>query len=63
MLEVMRGSMVVMKDVRKNVRYALEDVIVFDSVSISKKTILSKIRIWHRRLGHVSEKDLVELKK
>ena len=55
--------MVVMKDVRKNVRYALEDVIVFDSVSISKKTILSKIRIWHRRLGHVSEKDLVELKK
>jgi len=57
------GSMVVMKGVWRNDMYDLKGIVVFGSTSTIEKTFLSKIKIWHRRLGHISKKGLVELEK
>lgn len=62
-LKVMRGSMVVTKDVRKDNLYVLESVVVFGSLSTAKNNILSKTKILYIRLGHVNKKSLFELKK
>jgi len=42
--------MVVMKGARKNGLYALKDVIVFLSGSITENTFYSKTKIWDKRL-------------
>jgi len=63
MLKVLKGSLVVIKGVRRNDLYALEDVVVFGPVSTTEKIVLSKTKIWPIRLGHLSEKGLVELEK
>lgn len=62
-LKLMRGSVVVVKGVRKNDLHALEGAIVSGSVSTTEEIVLSKTKIWYRRLGQVSEKDLVEFQK
>jgi len=59
---MLRGTMVVMKGVRKNGLYALEGIVISGSIS-TEKTVYSKIKLWHERLGHVSKKGLEELDK
>ena len=63
MLKVLRGSMVVMKSMRKNGVYALKLIVVSRSMSTIEQTVLSKTEIWHRILSHVSEIGIVDLKK
>jgi len=62
-LKVLRGSMVLMKGVKKNDLYALEDIASSNSTFTIQHIILSKSEIRHKRLGHVSKKCLLELKK
>jgi len=62
MLKVIRGFMVMMKDVRKNSLYVLEDAIVSGLVYTLEKIVLSKAEICHKMLGRVNKKDLVELR-
>ncbi|KAG8367168.1 hypothetical protein BUALT_Bualt16G0044500 [Buddleja alternifolia] len=59
-LKVVKGSMVIMKGIRRNGIYSLIGCTVIGSISSveSDRTVL-----WHRRLGHVSERGLVELSK
>lgn len=56
LLKVMRG---LIKDVKKE---WLVCVVIF-SLSTAQKTVLFKIMVRHRRLIHVTKKDLVKLKK
>ena len=43
--------------------YILEAEVVSGSADVASKKPLSKIEIWHMRLGHASERGLVELGK
>ena len=60
-LEVMKDSRIVMKGVRKHGLYSLEGEIVVGSIALVSVRDMSRTELWHRRLGHVSEKGLVEL--
>ena len=62
-MKVCKGYLVVMKDIIENGLYILQGHIVIGSASIVEKDADETIRLWHRRLGHVSEKGLVELEK
>lgn len=63
MLEVAKGSMVVMRGIKKNGIYSLESDIVIGSTSVVSKKLVSKIEPWHMRLGHLSERGLIDLGK
>ena len=52
--------MVIMKGVKMNGLYILDGRIVVGSVSNVQKQCIGKTRIWHIRLGHISEKGLQE---
>lgn len=52
-----------MKGVGKNDLYVLKGVVVSELVSIAERIVYSSTKLWDKRLGHVSEKDLVELDK
>lgn len=43
--------------------YSLDDAVVSGSVDFASMKPMSKTELWHMRLGHVSEKGLVELGK
>ena len=60
-LEVMKDSRIVMRGVRKHGLYSLEGGVVAGSVASVSVRDMSRIELWHRRLGHVSERGLVEL--
>ena len=61
LLKAVKGSMVVMKGIKKNGLYSLEgDIVIGSTTSISEK-LVSKTELWHMRLGHVSEKGLIKL--
>lgn len=54
--KVLIGSMVVMMGVRKHGMYAFDGAIIYGSAFIAKSTVYFKTELWHKRLGHVSEK-------
>ena len=60
-LKVLKGSLVVMKGVKRNGIYSLIGSTVVGS--ISAVTTINNIMLWHKRLGHVSERGLTELMK
>jgi len=60
-LEVMKDSRIVMRGVRKHGLYSLEGGVVAGSVASVSVRDMSRIELWHRRLGHVSERGLMEL--
>ncbi|KAG8376371.1 hypothetical protein BUALT_Bualt09G0056100 [Buddleja alternifolia] len=62
-LKILKGSFVLMKGVRKNGIYSLLGNTVIGSVSIVTENSMEKGTILHQRLGHVSEKGLIELSK
>ncbi|KAH0652209.1 hypothetical protein KY289_029887 [Solanum tuberosum] len=58
-LKVSKGALVLMKGIRRGTLYYLQGSIVTGSVAVS--TSLSDddlTRLWHMRLGHMSDKDL-----
>ena len=55
--------MIFMKGMQKNGLYSLIGEVVMGPVAIVSVKRLSKIELWHKRLGHVSERWLIELGK
>src|ERR1044072_4008907 len=62
-LRVMKGSKKVLRGVKKQDLYTLEAEVVSGLTNVTSTKPLSKTEIWHMRLGHISEKGLVELGK
>ena len=60
---VQKGSMIFMKGMQKNGMYSLIGALVMGSAATVSVIRLSKTELWHRRLGHVSERGLIELGK
>lgn len=54
-LTVIKGSLFVIKEERKNGIYVLKGVSVTDSVSMHAKVTSNKTRLWHLRFGHISD--------
>ena len=63
LLKVINGSMVIMRGIKKNGLYSLEAEVVIGSMANITARTLSKTELWHMRLGHVSERGLIELEK
>ncbi|KAH9679155.1 hypothetical protein KPL71_026007 [Citrus sinensis] len=61
-LKVLKGSMVVMKGNMSNGLYVLQGSAVIGDVAVSNQK-LNKTMLWHMRLGHMSERGLIELSK
>ena len=62
-LKVLKGSMIFMNEMQKNGLYSLiGEVVMGSAVAVFVKR-LSKTELWHRRLGHISERGLIELGK
>ena len=62
-LEVMKDSRIITRGVRKHDLYSLEGKVVAGLIASGFVRDMSRIELWHRRLGHVSERGLVELSK
>ena len=62
-LKVIKGSMVVIRGCKKNGLYSVEGSVVTSSVASVSNKVQSKSELWHKRLGHVSERGLIELGK
>lgn len=62
---ILKGSMVIAKGYKDktNGLFILDSTVVSGHASVVSKTITDKTKLWHQRLGHVSEKGLVELGK
>ena len=59
----MKGSKEVLRGVKKQGLYTLEAEVASGSVDAASTKPLSNTEIWHMRLGHVSERGMVELRK
>jgi len=62
-LKMTRGSMVVLKGVRRNNLYYLKGSMVTGQVATSTNSDDDCTRLWHMRLGHTGEKSLQDLAK
>ena len=63
MLNVVKDSMVVMRGIMENGLYSVDGEVVIGFATTATGRFLSKTELWHMRLGHVSEKGLIELAK
>ena len=62
-LKVVKGSLVILKGVKMNGLYILDGRTVIGSVLNVQKQCISKTRMCHMRLCHISERELQELSK
>ena len=62
-MRVTKGCLMVMKGVIKNGLYVLLGSIVIGSAATVEEDADHKSLIWHKRLGHMSERGLLELEK
>ncbi|KAH9648891.1 hypothetical protein KPL70_025781 [Citrus sinensis] len=62
-ISVVKGSLVLLKGIRKNGLYVLEGTTVTRMVSVSSSSSVDKTRLWHLRLGHMSLRGLKKLSK
>ncbi|XP_058784728.1 uncharacterized mitochondrial protein AtMg00300-like [Vicia villosa] len=59
----MKGLKEVLRGIKKQGLYSLEVEVKSGSADIASLKHMKKTQLWHMRLGHVSEKDLVRLSK
>ncbi|KAL3623657.1 hypothetical protein CASFOL_032473 [Castilleja foliolosa] len=59
-IKILKGSLVMLKGIKKNEIYILEGKVIvgYASVAVNDMT-----RLWHSRLGHISERGLNEMNK
>ncbi|XP_060170465.1 uncharacterized mitochondrial protein AtMg00300-like [Lycium barbarum] len=63
-LKVSKGALVLMKGTRRGTLYYLQGSIMKGSVAVSNSLSDDDVtRLWHMRLGHMSEKDMTILSK
>lgn len=62
-LKVFKGSLQIMKGTRQNDLYKLQGNIILNSACLVSISEPNASKLWHYRLGHVSEKGLEELHK
>ncbi|XP_027340957.1 uncharacterized protein LOC113854254 [Abrus precatorius] len=62
-VKIQKGASTVAKEVKKNGLYLLEGSTIIAHTSVASQTMQDKTKLWHLRLGHISERDLVELNK
>ena len=60
-LKMTKGSMVVLKAIRRKNLYYLNGSIVIGQVAASTNSDEDSTRVWHMRLGHAGEKSLQTL--
>ena len=61
-LRISKGALVVMKEKKINGLYTLQDSTVTSATTVStSKSIIETTRLWHMRLGHMSERGLTIL--
>lgn len=58
MMKVSTGASIIAKGRRSNGLYILEESTVIRHVSVASQTMEDKSKLWHLRLGHISEKGL-----
>lgn len=64
LLKVLKSTLVVMKGLKKNDIYLLQGSTVTGAIAISTSYLDSDIiRLWHMRLGHISERSITVLNK
>ena len=64
-MKISRGSYVAMRGVKKNRLYVLLGKTLTNSAAVanSSKSVIDQTNLWHKRLGHISEKGLFYLNK
>ncbi|KAG8498113.1 hypothetical protein CXB51_007338 [Gossypium anomalum] len=65
-LKISKGSLIVMKGQRKTIKlYVLPSFIVIGDAAVASSSFSDDdiTKLWHMRLGHMSENDMVELSK
>lgn len=62
-LKVSKDSMTIMKGIRSNGLHTLQASTVVRAATLVIDSNLSKAQLWNRRLGHVSERGLMEQQK
>lgn len=62
-LRVTKGCLVVMKGIIESGLYMLQGSTMIRLVSMVKEDTYQVSLLWHKRLGHISEKGLLELEK
>lgn len=62
-LKIIKGSLVVMKGSLKNGLYVLKGQVEAGEAEVVSESKKAKATLWHRRLGHVSERGLCKLSK
>ncbi|KAL5545504.1 hypothetical protein UlMin_005191 [Ulmus minor] len=63
MIKISRGSLVIMKGLKENGLYVLQGSTITGEAAAAIPNIQDKTDLWHKRLGHISEKGLDVLKK
>lgn len=62
-MKVIKGAMVKLKENLTNGLYVLDGSTVTGTVAVTTQKGMLNVKLWHMRLGHVSEKGLIELDK
>lgn len=62
-LLVVKGSVVVIRGIKKKGLYSLDGDVVIGTTTSAFEKLSQKTEIWHKRLGHMSERGLIELGK
>ncbi|KAL5549287.1 hypothetical protein UlMin_004518 [Ulmus minor] len=61
MIKISRGPLVIMKGLKQNGLYVLQGSTITEEATVAIPNIQDKTDLWHKRLGHMSEKDLEAL--
>lgn len=63
MLKISNGNLVIAKGMKRNGLHILEGSTVIAQAVVASQSHYDKTRLWHMRLGHISEKGLIGFSK